>query len=315
MLTKLGFHKGVNLGGWFSQCDYSADRLDNFITEPDFARIAQWQLDHVRIPIDYNVIETPEGGIFAEGFDRIELAVGLCAKYGLRVVLDLHKAPGFSFDGGEGNGFFEEESQKERFYVIWEEFARRFGRMHETVVFELLNEVTDEKFIGRWNSVSHECIRRIRAIAPDTVILIGSWNYNSAASLKDLEPPYDDRIVYNFHCYDPHYFTHQGAPWANGIDPQRRVSFGETQYTPASFKAAFACAVEAAKKRGTSLYCGEYGTIENAQPEDCLAWYRAIHSAFEECGIPRCAWTYRRMDFGLLNECLDGVRSELIKYL
>ena len=40
MLKELGFYKGVNLGGWMSQCDYSDERLDSFITEADFAQIA-----------------------------------------------------------------------------------------------------------------------------------------------------------------------------------------------------------------------------------------------------------------------------------
>ena len=40
-----GFTRGVNLGGWFSQCDYSDDRLNNFIVEEDFARIAAPKTD------------------------------------------------------------------------------------------------------------------------------------------------------------------------------------------------------------------------------------------------------------------------------
>ena len=36
MKTWKGYQKGVNLGGWFSQCDYSEDRFNNFITEDDF---------------------------------------------------------------------------------------------------------------------------------------------------------------------------------------------------------------------------------------------------------------------------------------
>ena len=40
MLKELGIYRGVNLGGWFSQCDYSEERLNGFITEPDFAQIA-----------------------------------------------------------------------------------------------------------------------------------------------------------------------------------------------------------------------------------------------------------------------------------
>ena len=61
-MKDFGFYKGVDLGGWFSQCDYSEDRMDHFITEKDFQVIAGWGLDHVRIPVDYNVMETENGG-------------------------------------------------------------------------------------------------------------------------------------------------------------------------------------------------------------------------------------------------------------
>ena len=75
MLKELGFTRGVNLGGWMSQCDYSEERLNGFIREEDFARIAEWGLDHVRLPVDYNVLEEPDGKAWrADGFDRINRA-------------------------------------------------------------------------------------------------------------------------------------------------------------------------------------------------------------------------------------------------
>ena len=52
-MKDFGFYRGVNLGGWFSQCDYSRERLDHFIEEKDIDVIAGWGLDHVRIPMDY----------------------------------------------------------------------------------------------------------------------------------------------------------------------------------------------------------------------------------------------------------------------
>lgn len=36
-----GYLNGVNFGGWYSQCDYSLDRLNNFITEEDFKNVAK----------------------------------------------------------------------------------------------------------------------------------------------------------------------------------------------------------------------------------------------------------------------------------
>ena len=149
MLKELGFQKGVNLGGWFSQCDYSEERLNNFITETDFKQIASLGFDHVRIPIDYNVIQNPDGTMRPDGLGRIDAALALCNKYGLRAVLDLHKTPGYSFDAGEKEaGFFESESYQERFYWIWETLAEWFGGMSDRVAFELLNEVTEAQ-IGR----------------------------------------------------------------------------------------------------------------------------------------------------------------------
>ena len=98
MLREKGFFKGVNLGGWLSQCDYSEDRLNHFITEEDIAKISSWDLDHVRIPVDYNILENEDGTYKAEGFARIDKALEWCRKYNLNIVLDLHKTAGFSFD-------------------------------------------------------------------------------------------------------------------------------------------------------------------------------------------------------------------------
>ena len=56
-----GHQKGINLGGWYSQCDYSQERYDKFITAEDFAVIKSWGLDHVRVPIDYNLLEDEAG--------------------------------------------------------------------------------------------------------------------------------------------------------------------------------------------------------------------------------------------------------------
>ena len=316
MLKDRGFYRGVNLGGWLSQCDYSEDRLSNFITEPDFEKIASWGLDHVRIPVDYNVLENEDGSYDESGFTRIENALGFAKKYGLNAVIDLHKTAGFSFDKDEQeSGFFDNEKYQERFYRLWEELSKHFGKYSDYVAFELLNEFTEQSYIDAWNRISRECIRRIRAYAPDTLILLGSYWNNSPEAVKDLEKPYDDKVIYNFHCYSPLEFTHQGAPWVDIIDQAARFHFEEMEITPEYFEKLFAEAMEKAKENGTDIYCGEYGVIDRAEPEDALKWFKVINSVFEKYGIARAAWSYKEMDFGLSDSRMDGVREELIKYL
>ena len=135
-----GYQKGVDLGGWFSQCDHSEERYDTFITEKDFAVIKGWGCDHVRLPVDYDLLEDKNGAPREKGYERLERAISWARENGLNLVLDLHKTAGFSFDPGEREaGFFENEKYQERFCALWERIARRFGKYADQVAFELLN--------------------------------------------------------------------------------------------------------------------------------------------------------------------------------
>lgn len=317
MLKALGFYKGVNLGGWFSQCDYSAERLDHFITERDFETIASWGFDHVRLPIDYNVIQEDNGSIKDSGLARIGHALSLCRKYSLHAVLDLHKAPGFSFDPHEKElGLFDSELYQARFYQIWDALAESFGNMPEQVMFELLNEVTEPDYLDAWTRISRECVSRIRRKAPETYILLGSYHHNSVHAVKDLPTPYDSRVLYNFHCYEPHRFTHQGAYWeADRRDISERIPFSEAGVSADYFETLFSSAIEKARKENTALYCGEFGVIDIVPPEEALPWFEAIHEVLERHEIGRSVWSYKEMDFGISDSRMDAVRSRLLPLL
>ena len=342
-----GFMHGVNLGGWYSQCNHTEERYDNFIKEEDFKTIASWGLDHIRLPIDYELVETADGQKIEKGYERIRKAAQWCKENNLNMILDLHKTCGYSFDiGYKESGFFEDEKLQERFYKLWESLAENFKDVFagtdREICFELLNEVTDQSYCKKWNAIAKTCIQRIRAIAPDTKILVGSYWNNSLAAVKDLDEPYDENIVYNFHCYDPLLFTHQGAPWVGKLmNPDFRFSLKSTfaEYDEMTqkkvgqigityknfdqnrtidedyFEQIFADAVQVAEDRNVLLYCGEYGVIEKADINETVEWYRLISKAFNNHGIGRAAWSYKQMDFGLSDARLDGVRKELMKYL
>ena len=340
-----GYMHGINLGGWFSQCDHTRERYDTFIREKDFEAIKSWGLDHVRIPVDYDLVEDRDGNYLEEGFAYIQKAIDWCGTYGLNMVLDLHKTFGYSFDSGENeSGLFHTPAYQERFCRLWEEFARRFGRFEDRLTFELLNEVTDPADSDSWNALSSECIRRIRAIAPAIQILVGGYHNNGIDALPDLAMPADEHIIYNFHCYEPLIFTHQGAYWIPGMDTSFRMHLDASyreyaensrkeigpsgvhtapvdQFDPSLplgpeyFEQYIAQAVAVAEERNVALYCGEYGVINLASPEDTLKWYRMICGVFDRFGIGRAAWSYREMDFGLADAHMQDVIEEVRKVL
>lgn len=315
MKKRLGMMKGVNLGGWLSQCDYSDERLATFIQEEDFARIAGWGVDHVRLPVDCDVLMDGQGRLLERGFERIAWAIAACRRHGLKMVLDLHKAPGFGWDAAEKRArtelFTGDAACEAQYYALWEALAQRFGGDAEHVVFELLNELTDPAFAAEWNRISAETIRRIRVFAPETFILVGGHTYNCAASVPSLVPPADGRVIYNFHCYDPMAFTHQGAYWVDALDKSVRVAFEESGASEAYFEELFAPALAHAQENGTSLYCGEYGVIDVAPCAEAIKWLRCIHDVFARHGIPHAIWNYKQLDFGLTDARWDALRDEL----
>lgn len=335
-----GYIHGIDLGGWLSQCDYSQDRLDNFIKEEDIKTIKSWGLDHVRVPVDYNIFQNEDGSLIQTGFECVQRCIDWCGKYGLNMILDLHKTRGFSFDKYHGEkNFFNDENLQQLFYDLWEEFAKRYVKYQDRVAFELLNEVTEPAYIDAWNRISGEVISIIRKYSKDIKIIVGSYWNNSLDAMKDLAAPADENIVYTFHFYDPLIFTHQGAYWVDEMPRDLKLAYPEklsvykektneiglnlqdfqhisdgmigAQY----FEERMSEAKRVAEERNVAVYCGEYGVIELASAQDTLNWYKDICTAFDKYGFGRAAWCYKQMDFGISDKHLDSVREELLRYL
>lgn len=335
-----GYRKGINLGGWFSQCIHGREHHESFITEGDISRISQWGLDHIRLPFDYELIASENGSFIEEGFSYIDRCVEWCGKHRLNVILDLHKTMGFTFDEAS-DAFFRSIEYQDRFISLWEEMARRYGKDHQRISFELLNEVVDETVAELWNGVIKRTISAIRKYAPTIKILAGGVRNNSVLWVRKLEAPYDENVVYTFHFYEPLIFTHQSAHWVDKmpadftteypnnfntcVDETERFlppihrefynSIRSDRVDRSFIKAAFADAVRAAAERNTALYCGEYGVIDKTSLSSALNWFSDINSVFNEYGISRAVWTYKAKDFGIIDEHYSQIFDELIKLL
>ena len=336
-----GFQKGINLGGWLSQCKPAKKHYDTFIQEEDIAKIAEWGLDHIRVPVDYELIQEEDGTYIEEGFSYIDTCIKWCRKYHLNMVLDLHKTKGYSFDFQENeNGFFENEALQIRFVNLWKELTRRYGKLDDMLAFELLNEVVDPNVAIQWNEIIRLTIEEIRKTSKKIYIIVGGVCNNSVTMVKLLDSPYDENIIYNFHCYDPLIFTHQSANWVLNMPSDFHISYpdslgvyqeagkmidgafnvclyvdGVNALGQSFFEAIFKEAIKKAEDNDAMLYCGEYGVINQAPLDSTIKWYQDIHAVFEKYGIGRAAWSYKEMDFGITEKHYETVKEELIALL
>ncbi len=307
-----GYEKGINLGGWLSQCGnhYTEEHYQTFITKEDLAKIASWGTDHVRMPLDYNVVQTDSGEFIESGFAHVDDCINWCKELNLNVVIDLHKANGFVFDNEDDCAFFTDEKLQDQFIKLWKEIATRYGN-ESCVSFELLNEITAIWMAEPWNAIIKRTISEIRKIAPTVKIIVGGIFNSSIYGLTKMDAPADENVVFTFHCYSPFIFTHQGASWLSTMPNEFRTVFPKSpaetcadsqkvfgddfniefaglpdgELNETYFEHLFAPAIAISEKYDVPLYCGEYGVITFADTDSTLRWYKSMHQALINCGM------------------------------
>jgi endo-1,4-beta-mannosidase len=340
------FNNGVNLGGWLSQYSkYSHEHFQTFISEADIALIASWGMDHIRLPFDYPVLESNDApGVYRQdGFAYIDHCLEWCKKHGLGVILDLHHAPGYTFtntlrpETQHLNVLFDQENAQQRFIALWEEVVRRYHRSGLPVIFELLNEVVlpDSTL---WNSLAGKTVSALRKIDPECKVMIGGNHYNAASELKNITLLDDPNVSYTFHFYEPLLFTHQKAPWTQvareynqTLDyPGSYVGLKEFLDRSPQFQKEYGWqvgwkldrslmleflqpALDFANQTGRDLYCGEFGVISGAPAASRRHWHADLVDILRQHNIGHGLWSYKAMDFGLVDRQGIVVDPELIK--
>ena len=331
------FNNGVNLGGWLSQYPaYNHEHFRSFITARDIEQIASWGMDHVRLPVDYPVLESDDapGAYREDGFAYIDACLDWCQANGLGLVLDLHHAPGYTFtntlqpETQHLNVLFNQESAQARFISLWQAIANRYLHSSIPLVLELLNEVVLPES-SPWNSLAHKTVAAIREIDPVRLIMVGGNHYNAASELKNIELFEDPGVCYTFHFYEPLLFTHQKAPW-NRINkeylqtleypgsfiglaeflsrnPQWSSDYSWQAHLPLDLGLLLEFlrpAIDFTAQTGRQLYCGEFGVISGAPMISRQVWHADLINTLREVHIGRAVWSYKEMDFGLVN--MDG---------
>lgn len=336
------FKRGINLGGWFSQYNkWDRRHFSSFITGEDFVRIAKWGFDHVRMPVDYTLFMTEEGETIQEGYTFMDKGINYAIENGLGIILDLHRAPGYHLADMLGNDLFANRKRQELYLLIWIKLTERYKKYGDELRFELLNEAQDTNPY-RPNKLMQKTIGKIREADRERVLIIGGINYNHVDSLSQIWVNKDERIIYNFHYYDPNPFTNQGYQKVHDLPGPRydkilsypgdfpeydkylkvRPELAE-EYGKFAFLRNDRDFMEKNIKKasdfmeyyGRQVYCGEFGVVFYAREEDRVGWVWDLVKLMDEAGIGWAYWTYKGMDYGLVDEEGNVYHEELIDIL
>jgi endoglucanase len=311
------FLRGANLGNYLEAPpgqDWGAR-----YGPADFKHIRAEGFDHVRLPIAWHHYAgpAPEHKLAAAIFAKVDALVDEAKRNGLNVIIDLHHFDEFTKDPA---------AHRAKFLALWRQIADHYSAAPEDIAFELLNEPKDAATTAAMNPIYAEAIREIRKTNPKRTLFIGPGRWNQASELVHLRlPEDDDNLIVTVHCYDPFYFTHQGASWAGAdvkvtgirypgppakpLQPPPGVKVNpwvldwlERYNTlpaernpcgPAAFRGAVRLAKEWADYYGRPVHVGEFGCYIKADPESRARFYGDFRAALDEAGLGWAMWDWK----------------------
>jgi endoglucanase len=311
---------GINLSEWFAQVydpkGYTKEHFENWTTSSDIALIKSAGFDHVRLSVNpqpmMEAARRHNGG--AEYFGYLDAALKMILDAGLAVEIDMHPDSDFKARLAKEDDFVE------RFADFWSTVAQHYASWDpERVFFEILNE-PEMRDAYRWYGVEAKLAAAIRRGAPNNTIIAAGARWDDDDDLVFLEPLPDPDVIYVFHFYEPHIFTHQGAGWGayywhwlKGLhypsspenaaqvaplvpearDRMQVIRYGQDHWDAARIEAEINQAADWAKQRGVPLTCNEFGVYRAfADPQDRARWITDVRTALERHNIGWAMWDY-----------------------
>jgi endoglucanase len=325
--------RGINASEWFAQVydkrGYTPEHFQTWTTADDIALIKSMGFDHVRLsvnpqPMSTNMFDPREpNNIPADYLGNLDAAVKMILDHGLAVVIDLHPDSDFKARLAKDDDFVE------RFTDFWRALAAHYSTWDADRVFlEIMNEpeFTDRY---RWLGVQMKLAAAIRQGAPAHTIIAAGARWSDDDDLVFQEPLHDPNIIYSFHFYEPHIFTHQGATWSaycwhwlrglqypSNPDSAARVAtlvpddgdrlqvirYGYDHWDAARIESEMKQAADWAHRRGVPLVCNEFGVYRAyTDPADRAAWLHDVRSALEHNSIGWTMWDYSG-SFGIVTK-------------
>lgn len=333
---KFNIHIGVNLSNWFERNDLSSEQLANYIDHHYLLKVKQMGFDHVRIPVNEELLFTSNLEYRQKYWNVLIDRVDFCHSVGLKTIVDLHSSRVYNrYD----KSLFLDHSSLMYFLRVWMLMQDRFKHYsHKMLAYEMLNEPNVvEKMPNSLNEIFNRWIKLIRKVEPKRFLIIGANGGYRPWRVKYLDLPKDPYLVLTYHTYTPGVLTHYATTWSEFRDytypvkypgkviedkyfnklnkkQKERFSIYNAYFDKSYLQDEINSFIDFAKSHNLQMYCGEFGCQRSVPDSSRYRWFGDIVSVFEENGIAYTMWGFRDTGFGLWNDTgvLDREQLKLI---
>lgn len=301
-------------------------------TRDDFEKLSTWNVNLIRlvlhtdpkVPQYRGFFEDDSSGFRDEAFLALDRTINLASVHGIKVLIDMHTAPGVT--NGE---LWEDYAFWEKFEALWTFIAERYKGNPSVIGYDLLNEPNlvianfppaKRRLLGRgewsfpdeWRGTPRDYFalmtrvsQAINRIDPKMSIVVeGVGLWGNPINFNWMEIIDACNVVYSFHFYVPHKFTHAGrgknSP-ALRYDPQKDQK---------RILAALKPVEEFSQKYGVPIFVGEFGLNYHNEERGAKEWLEDVLGFFEQKGWSWTYWTYS-IDFRNPEVILQGSEKKL----
>jgi endoglucanase len=304
MLTRIG--RGVNFGNALdapNEGEWGVTLQESYFELAHAAGFAS-----IRLPVRFHAHSTEAAPYTIDPvfFQRVDWAVDNSLRRNMVVILDMHHFVTLMDCV---------TCERARFISLWRQIAEHYQGFPANLVFELLNEPTDQVPYDTWNSMAAEALAVIRETNPRRVVIIGPVIWNSLGSLPLLELPEADRqIIVTFHYYEPFAFTHQGADWVPGANAWLGKTWSGNLIDQYAINKDFQTVADWGHQHNRPILLGEFGANEKADMDSRARYTAFVTRQAEAMGF---AWTYWEFcsNFGVYDPVAEKWRIPILKAL
>jgi endoglucanase len=282
-------------GGGRQRSPVRGANVDQRIDEAGLRVLGQeWNADHIRWTMMRNEqVGAKNSRDFAayqkwldSALERLDKALPLCEKYGLRVVVDLHSPPGghTTFPGYTGSDYelFTDAACQRTFVEVWRQMARRYKNAKAIWAFDLTNEPNEPenaRMVANWHDLAERAAKAIRQIDPRRTLIVEPPPNGRPKAFKSFRPIAVSNVLYSVHMYVPVVFTHQGPKAGKGYRYPGQIE--GTMWDKARLEAELQPVVDFQQKYNVPIYVGEFGAIRWAYDGSACRYLKDVIDIFE----------------------------------
>ncbi|AQG79101.1 glycoside hydrolase family 5 protein [Spirosoma montaniterrae] len=217
-------------------------------TEVDYERVRDMGMNAVRFYLNYTFFEDDARPYVYKqtGWAWLDQNIAWAKKHGIYLILNMHAPQGGYQSQGNGKALWDVPENQKRLTALWKAIAQRYATEPVIGGYDLVNEPNTTRSIDQWKTLAQQITDAIRTVDRNHLVVIervnainNEWkDFNGERNMFLIN---DSNVLYQFHTYDPHEYTHQLMSWTNlgdgGAypDPNRVYAPSDARWYAASF--------------------------------------------------------------------------------